>query len=354
MQHQPQRPDEGVLPNAAARRGARAAAARWATRSTFSTPPCATGPSARGSPTRSRTSSPSPAARRTRRRVHRGWLAGRHAQGHRVLRPGYLRRARPAHRSLSRSAPPGRPGSEQRRSAGSGAAGLDAPVVTLVAKSDVRHVDGLRTTPEENLAMVSDTVAFLVDQGRRVFLDCEHFFDGYAVDRDYGVRVAEAAVNAGASVVVLCDTNGGMLPSASAGWSPKCWRAPASGSGSTVRTTPVAPWRTPRRGGGRGDTRAVHRQRLRRAPGQRRPLRGDRQSVTKMGIPVLPEGGMAEMVRVSHALADLANIARTPTSPTSARWRSRTRPACTPRPSRSARRCTTTSTPASSATTCAS
>ena len=61
------------------------------------------------------------------------------------------------------------------------------PVVCLVAKSDLRHVhQALRTTPEENLAMVADTVGFLVAEGRRVFLDCEHFFDGYAYDRDPG------------------------------------------------------------------------------------------------------------------------------------------------------------------------
>src|SRR6059058_4947587 len=65
---------------------------------------------------------------------------------------------------------------------------LDAqtPVVTLVAKSHVGHVTrALRTTPEENLAMVADTVRFLVGEGRRVFLDAEHFFDGYRLDRDY-------------------------------------------------------------------------------------------------------------------------------------------------------------------------
>ncbi len=60
------------------------------------------------------------------------------------------------------------------------------PVVCLVAKSDVRHVErALRTTGEENLAMVRDTVAYFVAQGRRVFLDCEHFFDGYRFDPDY-------------------------------------------------------------------------------------------------------------------------------------------------------------------------
>ena len=60
--------------------------------------------------------------------------------------------------------------------------------------------------------MVGDTVAFLVGEGRRVFLDCEHFFDGYVADHDYGLRVAEAATLAGADVIVLCDTNGGMMP----------------------------------------------------------------------------------------------------------------------------------------------
>lgn len=88
-----------------------------------------------------------------------------------------------------------------------------APVVTVVAKSDVRHVvEALRTTLDENVAMVQDTVRFLVGEGRRVFVDMEHFFDGYAHDRDYGVRLLVAAAEAGASVGVLCDTNGGMLP----------------------------------------------------------------------------------------------------------------------------------------------
>ena len=92
---------------------------------------------------------------------------------------------------------------------------LDAetPVVTLVAKSHVRHVEqALRTTLEENLAMIGDTVTHLVGQGRRVFLDCEHFFDGYQLDRDYALDVVRTAHDAGAEVVVLCDTNGGMLP----------------------------------------------------------------------------------------------------------------------------------------------
>jgi len=89
----------------------------------------------------------------------------------------------------------------------------EAPIVTLVAKSDIRHVErALKTTAEENLAMVRDTVAFLVEEGRRVILDAEHFFAGYLVDPAYAVSVLRAAVEAGADTIVPCDTNGGMLP----------------------------------------------------------------------------------------------------------------------------------------------
>lgn len=89
----------------------------------------------------------------------------------------------------------------------------EAPIITLVAKSDIRHVErALRTTAEENLAMITDTVEYLTGAGRRVILDAEHFFDGFRHDRDYALRAVEAAFAAGASDVVLCDTNGGMLP----------------------------------------------------------------------------------------------------------------------------------------------
>jgi 2-isopropylmalate synthase len=88
-----------------------------------------------------------------------------------------------------------------------------APVITLVAKSHDRHVElALRTTLDENLAMVADSVRHLRSLGRRVFIDCEHFFDGYQANRDYALAVVRTAHEAGADVVVLCDTNGGMLP----------------------------------------------------------------------------------------------------------------------------------------------
>ena len=88
-----------------------------------------------------------------------------------------------------------------------------APVVTLVAKSHDRHVElALRTTLEENLAMVRDTVTHLRAEGQTVFLDAEHFFDGYRRNRAYALEVLRTAAEAGAEVVALCDTNGGMLP----------------------------------------------------------------------------------------------------------------------------------------------
>lgn len=88
-----------------------------------------------------------------------------------------------------------------------------APVVTLVAKSHVGHVErALRTTKAENLEMIRDTVSFLRGEGRRVFVDAEHFFDGYAVDRAYAVEALRAVFESGGEVAALCDTNGGMLP----------------------------------------------------------------------------------------------------------------------------------------------
>src|SRR5688572_18847691 len=89
----------------------------------------------------------------------------------------------------------------------------NAPVVCLVAKSHDKHVvKALRTTLDENLAMVRDTVEFLRSEGRRVFVDCEHFFNGYIDNPEYATQVVRTAADAGAEVVVLCDTNGGMLP----------------------------------------------------------------------------------------------------------------------------------------------
>lgn len=91
-------------------------------------------------------------------------------------------------------------------------AGTD--VVCIVAKAHDEHVTrALHTTLDENLAMVRDSVEYLRAEGKRVFVDCEHFFDGYRANPSYALSVVQTAHEAGAEVVVLCDTNGGMLPS---------------------------------------------------------------------------------------------------------------------------------------------
>jgi 2-isopropylmalate synthase len=190
---------------------------------------------------------------------------------------------------------------------------LDAetPVVCLVAKSDVRHVrDALRTTLEENLAMVADTVAFLVAHGRRVFVDCEHFFDGYAADPDHGVDVLRAAFGAGAEVGVLCDTNGGMLPMG-LGRVVADVRSRVEGrlgihcqddTGCAVANSLAAV-----------EAGVTHVQGTANGYGERA---GNADTfalvanlVTKMGLPVVPAACLTELQRVSHAIAELANIA---------------------------------------------
>jgi 2-isopropylmalate synthase len=83
----------------------------------------------------------------------------------------------------------------------------------IVGKSWDFHVtEALRTTLDEGVAMVGDSVRFLREQGLRVFFDSEHFFDGYKANAEFALRVLEAAATEGAEVIVLCDTNGGSLP----------------------------------------------------------------------------------------------------------------------------------------------
>lgn len=89
----------------------------------------------------------------------------------------------------------------------------ETPAVSLFGKSWGLHVEhALRTTEEENLQMIFESVEFLKLQGREVIYDAEHFFDGYKDNPDYAIRTIQAAHEAGADVIVLCDTNGGTLP----------------------------------------------------------------------------------------------------------------------------------------------
>lgn len=94
-----------------------------------------------------------------------------------------------------------------------------ARACTIFGKTSLLHVrEVLRTTPEENLAMIEDSVRFLVSHGRRVIYDAEHFFDGAREDADYALATLHAAAAGGAEAIVLCDTNGGTLP-----WDIEAW-----------------------------------------------------------------------------------------------------------------------------------
>ena len=185
-----------------------------------------------------------------------------------------------------------------------------APVVCLVAKSDVRHVaEALRTSNEENLEMVADTVHHLVGEGRRVFVDLEHFFDGYKHDPDYGVRLLERAFDAGASVGVMCDTNGGMLPSGifdivsdvhrrtGVRLGIHCQDDTACAVANTIAAVEAG---------------ATHVQGTANGYGERTG-NADIFAVVanlelKLGLQVLPTGKLRETMRVSHAIADIANL----------------------------------------------
>ncbi|BCJ77978.1 (R)-citramalate synthase [Catellatospora sp. IY07-71] len=188
------------------------------------------------------------------------------------------------------------------------------PVVCLVAKSDLRHVErALRTTPEENLAMVADSVTYLRAHGRRVFVDCEHFFDGFRFDPEYTASVVRAALDAGAERVVLCDTNGGMLPSQVSkaigelterlGVDPAVLGMHAQNDTACAVANTIAAV----------EAGVRHVQGTANGYGER-PGNADIFAVVanlqlKLGMTVLPEGCLEQMAHVSHAIAEIANIA---------------------------------------------
>src|SRR5215472_7560095 len=88
------------------------------------------------------------------------------------------------------------------------------PVATIVGKTWLLHVvEVLNARPDENLAMIADTIRYLKDHGKTVFYDAEHAFDGYKDNPEYALATWQAAEKAGADCIVLCDTNGGCLTS---------------------------------------------------------------------------------------------------------------------------------------------
>ncbi len=89
----------------------------------------------------------------------------------------------------------------------------DTEIITIFGKSWDFHVkEVLRVSLKTNLNLIEESVKFLVSEGRRVFFDAEHFFDGYAANSEYAMRTLDAAQSAGAEIAILCDTNGGTLP----------------------------------------------------------------------------------------------------------------------------------------------
>jgi 2-isopropylmalate synthase len=190
-------------------------------------------------------------------------------------------------------------------------------VVCLVAKSDLRHVErALRTTGAENLAMIRDTVSHLVREGRRVFLDAEHFFDGHDAHPEYALEVVRTAAEAGAEVVVLCDTNGGMLPSAlvdavgtvfsasGARLGIHCHNDTACAVANTLAAVEAGVTHVQGTANGYGE----------------RCGNADLFSVvagleTKMSRQVLPTGRLREVVRIAHAINEVANTTPDPKRP---------------------------------------
>jgi 2-isopropylmalate synthase len=193
----------------------------------------------------------------------------------------------------------------------------EAPIITLVAKSDIRHVErALRVSGDENLQMIEETVAFLVDEGRRVILDAEHFFDGYRFDAEYAVTALLAAQSGGASALVLCDTNGGMLPDdVTSIVTAVATRTEAAlgmhahnDSGCAVANTMAAV-----------AVGATHVQGCVNGYGERTG-NADLVAVAanleiKRGMIALKNDGLKESTRIAHAISEITNIAPFPRQP---------------------------------------
>jgi 2-isopropylmalate synthase len=185
-----------------------------------------------------------------------------------------------------------------------------APAVTLVAKAFDRHVDlALKTSLDENLEMIRDSITHLRQEGQRVFLDAEHFFDGYRNNRAYALEVVRVAAESGADVIALCDTNGGMLPdelsqvvhdvlqASSARLGIHCH----NDTGCAIANSMAAI-----------EAGVTHVQGTLNGYGERTG-NADLVSIIanlelKKDKPVLPENALREAFRISHAVAEVTNV----------------------------------------------
>ena len=197
--------------------------------------------------------------------------------------------------------------------------GAGTGTVCIVGKSWDFHVtEALRTTLDEGVAMVGESVAFLAAEGLRVFFDAEHFFDGYKANPEFALRVLEAAAMNGAAVVVLCDTNGGSLAhevqritaevTTHLGDDVAVGIHTQNDSGSAVANSVAAVL------GG-----ATQVQGTINGYGERT---GNANLMTvipdltlKLGVATLPEGRMDRLTVVSHRVAELVNLPPQPSDP---------------------------------------
>ena len=193
------------------------------------------------------------------------------------------------------------------------------PSASWARAGDFHVTEALRTTLDEGVAMVGESVAFLAGEGLRVFLDLEHFFDGYKANPEYALRVLEAAVVNGAETVVLCDTNGGSLPHEVQRITGDVVRFVGAGAGVghphperlglRGGQTPWPPW-------WRGATQV---QGTVNGYGERT---GNANLMTvvpdltlKLGVATLPEGHLERLTVVSHRVAELVNLPPHPADP---------------------------------------
>ncbi|MBR5867416.1 MAG: citramalate synthase [Spirochaetaceae bacterium] len=188
----------------------------------------------------------------------------------------------------------------------------ETETVVIFGKSwDFQVTEILRATLEENLAMISETVAYLKAAGRTVIYDAEHFFDAYKANRVYAVKTLDAAVNAGASVLCLCDTKGGSLPlevleitnevASLFGHQAEIGIHSHNDMGLAVATSLLAV-----EGG------ATHVQGTLVGFGERTGNANLSSIIAslelKMNCTCLPEGKLAELTPVSRAVAEIANV----------------------------------------------
>ena len=193
----------------------------------------------------------------------------------------------------------------------------ETEVVCIVGKASAYHVtEALRTSLDEGVAMVADSIRYLKSRGRKVFFDAEHFFDGYRDDSEFSLRVLLAAAEAGADCLVLCDTNGGSLPGqveemvaavvAAVDCEVGVHLHNDTGCGVANALAGVAGGATQVQGTINGYGERVGNCDL-------VPIIANLS--LKMGVETLPEGRLAELTSVAHHVAELVNFAADPQQP---------------------------------------